>query len=353
MTQPKTTHSTGRTPRRVASQRQGAMMVLVAVLLVILFVAAAFAIDIAYMHATRAELRTATDAAARAASEALGRLQDTDAAIQAAIDIAAENRVANKPLELARADIVLGNHTILPDGSFQFNEGLQPFTSIQVRGRRVEGSPSGPVPLFFGPLLGVTEFEPVQFATASRLDRDIALVLDVSGSMGNFGRFEALQNALNVFLVELQNMPGEEVVSLSVYNHNARRVQAMTPNLILISDAFEDESPGGYTAIGRGMQAGLDSIKKDVLSRPFAFKELIVMTDGNHNTGVSPLSIVPDAVKENVIVHTITFSEGANQTLMEQVAEEGNGLFLHAETNEELIDVFREVALQIPVVLID
>ncbi|MGI9517006.1 MAG: VWA domain-containing protein [Pirellulaceae bacterium] len=351
MTQSMTSQSSP--SHRLTSQRRGAMMVLISVLLIILFVAAAFAIDVAYMHATRAELRTATDAAARAASEALGRLQDTEAAIQAAMDIAAENRVANKPLELAREDIILGTHTIQPDGTFQFTPDVEPFTSIQVRGRRVEGSPSGPVPLFFGPLLGVTEFEPVQFATASRLDRDIALVLDVSGSMRNFGRFDALRNALTVFLIELDNMPQQEVVSLAVYNQNARRVQPMTADLSQIRDAFDEETPGGFTAIGRGMQAGLASIKHDAQSRPFAFKELIVMTDGNHNTGVSPLSIVPEAVAENVIVHTITFSEGANQALMRQVAEDANGLFQHANTDEELIEVFREVALQIPVVLID
>ncbi len=329
------------------------MIVLILVVMVIMFVGAAFAIDIAYMHATRAELRTATDAAARAGSEALGRLQDSEAAVQAAINIARENQVAGKPLLLSRSDIVLGSHQKQKNGKFVFLAGADPVNSIRVVGRRTSNSPSGSVPLFFGPLLGVTDFEPVQQATASRLDRDIALVLDVSGSMRNFGRFDALKNALSVFLSELESLPQEEFVSLSVYNHDARKLVEMTNDLNSIRDAFNQESPGGFTAIGRGLKKGLDSILKDDNSRPFALKELIVMTDGNHNTGGKPLEVVPQAVDEGVIVHTITFSQGANQSLMRDVAAAGRGIHLHANTNQELIEVFREIALQLPVILID
>jgi Mg-chelatase subunit ChlD len=333
--------------------RRGAMMVMVAITMVILFVAAAFAIDIAWMHATRAELRTATDAAARAASESLGRLQDSEAAIAAAEALARANTVAGEPLELDRTDVVFGSHSIQSDGRFRFEPGGTPPNSVRVIGRRTADSPSGPVPLFFGPLFGVTEFQPRQQATASRLDRDIALVLDVSGSMAEFGRFPALTNALSVFLSELENLPQEEFVSLTVYNHEPRRVQEMTSDLGLIEEAFSEESPGGFTAIGLALETGLDSIVNDPASRPFAFRELILMTDGNHNTGISPLDIVPDAVAERVIVHTITFSDGANQDLMRQVAEAAGGSHLHADTNQQLVDVFREIALQIPVVLID
>lgn len=335
------------------TNRQGAMLVLIAISMVILFVAAAFAIDVAYMHATRAELRTATDASARAASEALGRLQDTDAAIQAAIDVAALNQVAGKPLLLRPEDVILGTHTIQSNGRFVFTPGADPITSIQVRGNRTADSLSGPVPLFFGPMLGRTNFEPRQISTASRLDRDIALVLDVSGSMRNFGRFNALRSALTVFLNELEALPQEEVVSLAVYNDRARRVQPMTRDLSLIQEAFNRESPRGFTAIGRALRAGIQSIKDDPQSRPFAFREIILMTDGNHNTGVNPRDVVSEAIDLNIVVHTITFSSGANRRLMREVAEATGGSHLHADTNAELIEKFREIALQVPVILID
>ncbi len=71
--------------------RRGAMLPLLAVVLVILFVAAALSIDIARIHVTRSELRTATDAAARAGVEALGREQSTAAATDAAMAMAKAN----------------------------------------------------------------------------------------------------------------------------------------------------------------------------------------------------------------------------------------------------------------------
>ncbi len=335
------------------SRRPGAMLVLVAFMLIILFVAAAFAIDVAYMHSTRAELRTATDAAARAATEALGRLQDTEAAIDAALELAAANTVAGRPLLLDRSEIVAGSHVVDSGGKFQFVENGNPVNSIRVVGRRTADSPSGPVPLFFGPLFGVSDFQPVQQATSCRLDRDIALVLDVSGSMNSFGRFPALKNALTVFLDELDSMPQEEFVSLSVYSTTSRKLVDMTENFETIRTAFDNEIASGFTAIGLGLRTGLDSIANDPLSREFAYKEVILMTDGIHNTDISPELVAPEAVAAGITIHTVTFGSDANQTLMQQVAELTDGIHLHADTNQQLIDVFREIALQIPIILID
>jgi uncharacterized protein YegL len=329
------------------------MLVMVAVVLVILFIAAAFAIDIAYMHATRAELRTATDAAARAASESLGRLQDLDAARAAARELAAANLVAGEPLELDDSDIIFGTHDVQDDGKFEVIENGTPVSTIRIRGRRTADSPSGSVPLFFGPLLGVTEFEPIQQATSCRLDRDIALVLDVSGSMEEHGRFAALTNALNMFLIELESLPQLEHVSLTVYNHQSHTIQEMTEDLDLIREAFSDQYPEGKTAIGLGLKNGLKSVQKDDLARKFAFKEIILMTDGNHNTGVNPLKVAPDAAKDGVRIHAITFSQDANAELMQEVAAIANGTYLHADTNEQLTAAFQEIARQIPIVLIE
>ena len=330
-------------------RRSGAILPFVAVCIIILFVAAALSIDIARIHVTRAELRTATDAAARAAVETLSRTQSTDQAIISAKDLAASNLVAGDPLLLNNSNIVFGRSQITSDGSFEFVPGLEPFNSARVTGERISGSPSGPVGLMFGPLFGVTKFEPVQTSTATRLDRDIALVLDVSGSMASFGRFTALQNAITVFLAEIQSSPDDEFVSLSVYNQDARKLVEITQDMQLIDDEFRRQSPGGFTAIGRGLEVGLKSVKKDPLARDFAEKTVILMTDGNHNTGVNPLVIADDAVKDNITVHTITFSSGANQNLMKQVAEKTGGIHLHADTDAELVDVFRTIALQLPI----
>lgn len=327
------------------------MLPLVAVVLIILFVSACLAIDIARIHVTRSELRTATDAAARAGVEALGRLQSQDAAIAAALNIARQNNVAGQGLDLNPDQIVFGTSTQNPDGSFSFDPDGPILNSVHVTGERRNGSPDGPVKMMFGPLFGVTQFETIQTATATRLDRDIALVLDVSGSMAQNRRFPALQNALNVFLSELEDSPQEEHVSLTVYSTTARKRVDLTPNLQAIRDAFADESPGGFTAIGEGLRKGLDSILHDPGARPFAMKSIIVMTDGNHNTGVFPDVVARDIAAANITLHTITFSDGANQALMETCAEIGGGIHLHARTNDELLEAFQTIAKTLRVLM--
>lgn len=337
--------------------RPGAMLPILAVVMVILFVACVLSIDIARIHVTRSELRTATDAAARAAVEALGREQSEAAAIDAALAIAKANQVAGDGLDLETRNIILGTSVQNGDGSFGFSEGPggpgAPLNSVRVVGTRTADSPNGPVSLLFGPLFGVTNFEPIQSAVATRTDRDIALVLDVSGSMGERGKFAALANALNLFLLELENSPQDERVSLTVYSTNSRKRVALTSNLDSIRAAFATEFPDGFTAIGEGLEDGLDSMVNDPGARAFALKSIVLMTDGIWNRGIIPTRVAQSCADANVQVHTITFSAGANQNLMKEVADIGNGTHLHADTNEQLLEAFKLIARQLQVLLIE
>lgn len=340
--------------RRIArvNTRTGGMLILVVTGITILLVAAAIGIDVAYMHVTRAELRTATDAAARAGVEALGRTQNIAAARQAAIDFAARNTVAGAPLLLSANDIEIGS-TIGGGGTrFSFRPGANPPTAMRVHGRRTANSPSGPISLFFGPMFGQNSFQPDQFATAARLDLDVSLVLDISGSMSSQNRFRGLVDAVRVFIQELEQTPQDERCSMTVYDTNANKEIRMTTDLQSINRRLDQLGPRGMTAIGRGMQNGLTSFS-DPQARPFALRAMIVMTDGHHNTGIHPSNVISQAQQMNVTVHTITFSPGANQSTMRQLARDGGGIHIHADNNAQLVEAFREIARQLSVLLIE
>ncbi len=335
------------------SSRAGAMLPLIAVSIVVLFVAAVLAIDIARIHVTRSELRTATDAAARAAVEALGREQSQPAAIDAALAVASQNTVAGVGLTLDPTKIRFGTSAENLDGSFSFREGGVILNAVRVSGERTSTSPDGPVGMMFAQMFGQDTFSPVQSATATRLDRDIAIVLDVSGSMGEFGRFPALKNGLDVFLAELEKTVQQERVSLTVYSTDPRKRVDLTSDLTEISKAFEQESPGGRTGIGKALRVGLDSVQYDLLARAFALKSIVLMTDGNHNEGVSPEIVAAECKSAGIVVHTITFSQGADRELMKKVADETGGTFIHAENDDQLIKAFRTIAKQLQVLLIE
>lgn len=333
----------------MARRRRGAMLPLIAVCLVILFVAVTLSIDVARIQLTRAELRTATDAAARAGAETLGRTQNPGLAVQAAVDIAALNEVAGRPLTLRPNQIELGRTVPNAAGLFAFTPGVNLANAVRVTGLRTDASADGAVPMLFGPLFGVTKFQPIQVAAASRLDRDISLVLDVSGSMNESGKFPGLKNALRVFLAQLAATQARERVSLNVYSTTARKLVPLTEDMSLIDRAFSRERPDGFTAIGEGLKLGDASVQRDALARPFAEKTVILMTDGIHNTGVSP-DVVARGMR-GVKVHTITFGADVNQPLMDRVAQITGGISLHAANNRQLEEAFTEIALQLPVLL--
>ena len=348
----KTSDTRSRFRRSRNQKRRGAMVILIVLVIVLLIVGALFSIDVAYMHMVRAELRTATDAAARAGAEELSRTQDPDKAIEAAIKIASKNKVAGQGLGLSPTDIELGRHEFV-NGHFEFVAGGDGLNAVRVTGNRLQDSLDGSVPLFFGKIFGRSSFQPTQRASATRIDRDIALVLDRSGSMNEQNRFKSLKKAVDVFLAELEKTGQEEFVSLTFYNEFATKHVDITPDYKEISDAMDKVSPQGWTGIGRGLLMGSDSLVNDALQRPFAHKSIVLMTDGNQNRGINPLDAADTAIERGQIVHTITFSSGANQTLMKKVADKTGGIHFHADNEEELRDVFREIAAELPVILIE
>jgi Mg-chelatase subunit ChlD len=339
-------------------KRRGAMLVLVAVVLVILLVGAVFSIDVAYMHVVRAELRTATDAAARAGSEELARTQDLDAARAAAIAIAEQNQVAGIGLSLDPNDIIVGTARDNRRGRFTFIPNETPLTAVRVTGRRANGSPDGPVNLFFARVFATNTFQPVESATASANVRDVALVLDISGSMsspsGGGTRLSALKEAVEVFLDEVESSSPSTQISLTSYSTTPTKRINLTDDFRKIQKKVDNFRPGGWTAIGNALLVGSDSLVDDARARVYAAKTIVLMTDGNHNTGPSPTVTVQTAVDRDQQVHTITFSSGANQPLMQQVASATDGgIHLHADDAADLAAAFREIARSLAVVLVE
>ncbi|MCA9126709.1 MAG: VWA domain-containing protein [Planctomycetales bacterium] len=341
-----------------ARNRRGAMIIMVAIVLVILVVGAVFSVDVAYMHMIRAELRTATDAAARAGSETLARTQDPNQARLAAIDIASRNLVAGQGLTIPAGSVDVGRVERAGNGRMTFVANQPPLTAVRVTGIRSDASPDGAVPLFFARFFSATQFQPEQVATAAANVRDVALVLDVSGSMnssaGSVTRLQALKQAVSLFLDEVQLLSPHTLVSLSVYSSSATQLAQLTDNFTAIRATVNGLNANGSTAIGQGLLTGSNSLVNDPRTRDFAAKTVIVMTDGQHNAGVGPEVTVQTAVARNQQVHTVTFSSGANQALMRLVAQSTQGgIHVHADDAAALVQAFQDIARTLAVTLVE
>jgi hypothetical protein len=97
---------------------------------------------------------------------------------------------------------------------------------------------------------------------------------------------------------------------------------------------------------------GSDSLIQDPANRPFAEKTVVLLTDGNFNTGGTPIPSAVLAAERKHKVHTITFGQSADQATMQQVATTTGGTHIHADDSGDLANAFRDIAKTLSVTLI-
>lgn len=181
-------------------RRRGAVLVLAALMMVMVFAFVAFAIDIGFISLTRSRLQNNSDAGALAAAQELSGVDDPATvranARQAALDVV----IANSGGNAANAnfspdlDVVFGHvsyNTQSQTYTYQWGDQYTPYNVVKVFGRR-QTRPPDPItnavldqrlPLFFAPVLGETKASLETFAVATFQPRDIVVVLDFSHSM--------------------------------------------------------------------------------------------------------------------------------------------------------------------------
>lgn len=377
--------------------RTGAVVLLVAVFLVVLVAMAAFAIDLGYMELVQTQLKAATDAAAKAGTARLVQGGSDSQARAAAIDSAAKNYVAGKPLVLSNSDIVVGQSVLQPDGTWKFVAGAVPSQAIQITSQLSANNSNGAVPLFFAPLLGRKDFSPTNKSEASAFACEVCLVLDRSHSMCfdqtgtswsypppiyydwqkgikskpvNGSRWLALESAMNSFcnILSSARLPPRVAVvtwgstigtNTTEYSLTGKTAPAVYTDLELSTDmtavykAVRDRSQDvmlGGTDMSTGMDRGR-SILTASNTRNYAKKIMILMTDGQWNSGRDPVLAAADCAAANITVHCICFLQNADQTTTQQVAATTGGKFYYASNAASLQSAFEDLAYSLPVVL--
>jgi len=305
----------------------------------------AFSIDVARMHLTNAELRAATDAAAKAAVTKLALTADQSLARQAAIQVAAANCVDGRPLILGTQDIVFGRVQVQKNGVMTFMPNATPYGAAQVVSKKLQSSASGGVPLLFGPILGKSTYETQLTVTAARLDRDVALVLDRSGSMQG-QKIADLKIGVGIFLDAVNDPNHQPLVGLASYSTTATLDQHLTSDLNAVRKKANAMDANGWTNIGDGINTGR-TILAGGHDAEFSEKIMVLMTDGIHNQPTSPEDAAQAAKQENIVIHTITFGADADQDRMRAIANTTGGTFHHAPDGATLQQAFFEIGMTI------
>jgi Flp pilus assembly protein TadG len=167
-----------RLSRKSNEDRRGAIAVMAAVFSVVMLGMIAFAVDIGYLAAARTQLQAAADSAALAAAACTNLPRDDMVAI--AQQFASANPVAGAHAQLNANNVEYG---IWDVNTRTFAPSSQMCTAVRVTVR--PNANQGQTSLFFGRIFGLTSVSQQASAVATCNPRDIAFVVDLSGTMNN------------------------------------------------------------------------------------------------------------------------------------------------------------------------
>jgi hypothetical protein len=176
--------------RRDSFQRRASVVVYTTVSLTAMVGMAALAVDVSMMYTAKAELQRAADAAALAAAAELVNSDPDERealALQVAEAYAAENPVLGAGAGLdSPGDVEFGKAVYDEySGRFAFDPGGEPTDAVRVTVKRPSGGDAGPIQFAFARIFGYDTKDMQARAAAVLVPRDIAVVIDLSGSMND------------------------------------------------------------------------------------------------------------------------------------------------------------------------
>ncbi len=175
-----------------------------------------------------------------------------------------------------------------------------------------------------------------------RKDASLTFVIDVSGSMEMDNRLGLVKRSLELLVEQLDR---KDTVSIVVYGSNARVVLDPTPGSdkeTILRAIYGLETEGATNAeagIRLGYKMALRAYNPDGINR------VILCSDGVANVGNTEANVILDEIRghveEGVTMTAIGFGmDNYNDTLMEQLADNGNGFYAYVDDMREAKRLF-------------
>lgn len=178
-------------------------------------------------------------------------------------------------------------------------------------------------------------------------ERDIVLVLDVSGSMAGTPMEETKKASVNFIDTILEE---DASIGIVTYDNSANRASDFSTN----KTSLENIISGIYDGGGTNIEAGLREAHSMLSSSNAKKKIIVLMSDGEPNDGKEGDALVAyaDEIKEDgVLIYTLGFFENMGgykssaQQLMERIASDG--CHYEVANADDLVFFFGDIADQL------
>ena len=334
-------------------------------------------------------------------------VQDLDGARSQASTVFGLNHICGQSLTLSNSEIVLGHveyNSSTKKWDFYNTPSGNKYMAAQV-------TKQAPVSLFFGKVLGASQFNPSGHSEAAFVRNKWCLVFDRSGSMsydmsGNDGqyptgpkqvtqwvwqkingqwqyvqqtvtitytwtgndpphpslsRWSQLITATEMFLDIVATSPVENRIGLVTFGTYADTDSTSitfgtdyTPinsRLTAIGqNPLKENGSISTTNLKAGLQEAINLFQETDDLTPWN-KIIVVESDGLWNTGGDPTTLIPAIQAAGITVHTIGLLSEADNSVMHQLAAQTGGQCLMANNADELNAAFTRLTQTIPVIL--
>ena len=182
-----------------------------------------------------------------------------------------------------------------------------------------------------------------EVADADRKPISLTFVIDVSGSMNQGQRLELVKQAILTLLPELD---ARDTIGIVEFRQHGRVVLEPVSALDVdaVSAALLTLQPEGSTNVQQGLDLGYAMAQRQF--RTEASNRVVLFSDGVANSGVTDLEALlqrtADARAGGIDFNSFGVGMGNhNDTLMEQLADRGNGICVYLDSLKEAQKYFR------------
>ena len=177
-----------------------------------------------------------------------------------------------------------------------------------------------------------------------RLPANLVFLIDVSGSMSSADKIGLVKESMSVLVENLGQMD-----SVAICTYAGRVAEVLPPTGVedkdLILEALNNLSTGGSTGMSSGIDLAYDLASRNL--RTDGINRVIVCSDGDANVGPTShdeiLKLIEAEKDKGITLSSIGFGMGNyNDTMMEQLADKGNGNYYYIDTIKEGQRIFKQ-----------
>ena len=178
----------------------------------------------------------------------------------------------------------------------------------------------------------------------AREDAALTFVIDTSGSMEREGRLELVKEALRLLVHELGR---DDTVAIVTFGNDARVLLEPTraSDRGEILGVVEQLRPDGSTNLEAGLRLGYGLARESLTEN--GIDRVVLASDGVANVGLTDPESILDAIRRDAEAGIELVSVGVgmgnfNDTLLEQLADQGDGFYAYVNVLDEARRLFTE-----------